>query len=61
MLSFIKDPEKKAAIQMILKLEGTQGKTGFSRWFGDNPIDGAKYGKEENLPNHENFTFLNAD
>ncbi len=43
-LSFIKDPEKKAAIQMILKLEGTQGKTGFSRWFGDNPIDGAKYG-----------------
>ena len=43
-LSFIEDPEKKAAIQMILKLEGTQGKTGFSRWFGDNPIDGAKYG-----------------
>jgi len=24
-------------------------------------VDNLSYGKEENLPNHENFTFLNAD
>ena len=48
-LSFIKDPEKRAAIELIRKLENTDDvNTGFSKWFGDKE-GGMKYGNLEGM------------